>query len=313
MNLIINNRVINTPLINILKQVKSEINTGKLDVFKEKHDNVIVTCPFHKDGHEKRPSCGIYQGESADIEYGWFKCFTCGETGPLTKFIGECFNSNTEFGKEWLLERFGNTLVEKQLELLPINFNVNKTQYLDEKILDTFQSYHPYMTQRKLTSDVIEKFKIKYDTDTKSIVFPVWDDKGKLLMLTRRSVVDKTFIIDKDKEKPVYLLNFIKQNNIKSVYVCESQINALTLMSWGYSAVALFGTGTKLQYEILSKSGIRCYNLCFDGDDAGDRGVYNFMKNLGDKGALINVIQLPRGRDVNDLTKEEFDKLMLTV
>lgn len=312
MNLIINNRIIDTPLIKILKQVKSEINTEKLREFKEKHDNVIVTCPFHKNGQEQHPSGNLYCGDSPEIEYGWFKCFTCGETGPLTKFIGECFNSTTEFGKEWLLERFGNTIVEKKLELLPINLNANTTQCLDEKILDSFQNYHPYMTQRKLTSDVIDKFKIKYDIDTKSIVFPVWDERGKFLMLTRRSVENKTFIIDADKEKPVYLLNFIRQMNIKSVYVCESQINALTLWSWNYPAVALFGTGTKIQYEILSKSGIRVYNLCFDGDEAGDKGVKNFIKNLGDKGALINVIKIPRGKDVNDLTKEEFDKIMLT-
>ena len=48
-------------------------------------------------------------------------------------------------------------------------------------------------------------------------------------MLTRRSVIDKTFIIDKDKEKPVYLLNYIKNNNIKEATVVESQINCLTL------------------------------------------------------------------------------------
>lgn len=311
MNLVINNRSIDTPLVKILKQVKLEINTGKLGTVKEKHDNVIVTCPFHKEGKEAHPSCSLYCGDNSEIEYGWFKCFTCGETGPLTKFIGECFNSTPSFGKEWLLERFGNTVVEKQLDMLPIDFKASKTQYLDESILNTFQSYHPYMTQRKLTSEIIEKFKIKYDTETKSIVFPVWDDRGRLFMLTRRSVVDKTFIIDKDKEKPVYLLNFIKQNNIKTVCVCESQINALTAWSWGYPAVALFGTGTKLQYEILAKSGIRFYNLCFDGDEAGDRGTQNFIKNLGNKGALINVIHLPRGKDVNDLTKEEFDKLLL--
>lgn len=312
MNLIINGRVIDTPIVKILKQVKSEIITGKLATYTEKHDNVIVTCPFHKNGQENHPSCNVYCGEEPTIEYGWFKCFTCGETGPLTKFIGECFNSNQEFGKEWLLERYGNKILERKLELLSIDFTKNKVNYLDEKILDTFQKYHPYMTQRKLTSEIIEKFKIKYDPETKSIVFPVWNEKGKLVMLTRRSVVSKMFMLEENKEKPVYLLNFILQNNIKSVYICESQINALTAWSWGYPAVALFGTGAKHQYEILAKSGIRCYNLCFDGDSAGDKGTANFIKNLGDKGALINVIKIPRGKDVNDLTKEEFDKLVLT-
>ena len=48
-------------------------------------------------------------------------------------------------------------------------------------------------------------------------------------MLTRRSVKDKTFIIDKEKQKPVYLLYYLLQHNIQECYICESQINALTL------------------------------------------------------------------------------------
>lgn len=311
-NLIINNRVITTPIITILNRVKAEITNGKLAVVTEKHDNVLVTCPFHKCGKENHPSCNVYCGDSPDIEYGYFKCFTCGEQGPLHKFIGQCFDMNIDFGKEWLLARYGNIVLERPLDLLPIEFKKQSQRVLDENILDKFQNYHPYMTQRKMTSEVIKKFKIKYDTETKSIVFPVWNDKGQLVMLTRRSVFSKAFYIDKDCEKPVYLLNYIKRENIQKVYVVESQINALTLWSWGYPAIALFGTGTKIQYDILAKSGIRVYNLCFDGDDAGDKGTRNFIKNLGDKGALINIINIPRGKDVNDLTKEEFDNLLLT-
>lgn len=312
-NLIINNRIITTPIVKILSKVKTEIMNGKLSSIIEKHENVSVTCPFHKEGKESHPSCSVYCGDNQEIEYGWFKCFTCGEQGPLTKFIGGCFDANTEFGKEWLLARYGDTILEQQLNLLPIDFSQSKTKILDESILDKFQNYHPYMTKRKLSNEIIEKFKIKYDTETKSIVFPVWNDKGQLVMLTRRNVNNKTFMIDKDCEKPVYLLNFIKQEKITTVYVCESQINALTLHSWGYPAVALFGTGTKIQYNILAKSGIRCYNLCLDGDEAGDKGTMNFIKNLGESGALINVIKIPRGKDVNDLTKEEFEELLLTM
>lgn len=301
----IGNRLVTEDIEEILKNIKSELTNGKLSSFRRTASGIRVTCPVHSDGKENNSSCYI-------DDDGIWHCFTCGASGKFEKFVGECFNSTPTFGKKWLLERYGNTVIEKQLELLPIDFNTKKVKYLDESILDKFQSYHPYMTQRKLTTEVIEKFKIKYDPKTKSIVFPVWDDRNRLLMLTRRSVIDKTFIIDADKEKPVYLLNFIKQMNAKSVYVCESQINALTLWSWGYPAIALFGTGTKIQYEILSKSGIRVYNLCFDGDEAGDRGTKNFIKNLGNKGAFMNIIKIPRGKDVNDLTKEEFDRLMLT-
>lgn len=314
MGLVLGNKVITTPIVEILNQVKSEITNGKLSTIREKHDNINVTCPFHKNGLENHPSCNIYVGDSSDIEYGYFRCFTCQEQGPLTKFIGECFDSTTEFGQEWLLARYGDTYIQRTLELPSINLNVKKEQkeYLNESVLDTFQKYHPYMTKRKLTTEVISKFKIRYDIQTKTIVFPVWDDRGNLVMLTRRSVYGKKFFIESGKEKPIYLLNYIKQEQIKEVYVVESQINALTLWSWGYPAIALFGTGTKIQYDILAKSGIRAYNLCFDGDMAGKRGETNFIKNLARSGAFITTIKIPEGKDVNDLTKEEFERLLLT-
>ena len=64
---------------------------------------------------------------------------------------------------------------------------------LDESILDTFESYHPYMTKRHLTKDIIDKYKIRYDKDYKALVFPVWDINGNLKFLTRRSVENKQF------------------------------------------------------------------------------------------------------------------------
>ena len=95
-----------------------------------------------------------------------------------------------------------------------------------------------------------------------------------------------------------------------TVYVVESQINCLTLWQWGYPAIALFGTGSKKQYDILNRSGIRNYILCFDGDDAGRKATQRFIDNLKSD-VFISVKQIPDGKDVNDLTKEEFDKLLV--
>ena len=47
--------------------------------------------------------------------------------------------------------------------------------------------------------------------------------------------------------------------------------------------------------------------MCFDGDAAGNKGTNNFIKNV--KNSFISVVKIPLGKDVNDLTKDEFDKL----
>ena len=93
--------------------------------------------------------------------------------------------------------------------------------------------------------------------------------------------------------------------------MCESQINALYLWSNNRPAIALFGTGSEEQYEILRRSGIREYWLAFDGDDAGKKGAYRFKKNIG-MDVLINTVHLPNGKDVNDLAIENFLNLRVS-
>ena len=308
MNLIIKDRLISEPIINIIKQLKKECKWNVFNNIIEKNDYIRVTCPYHKDGNESHPSCSIYSSYDGDIEPGYLHCFTCGASEPLYRLVAYVLDLSEENGKQWLVDRFGNTLIEKDIQFNDyISFENQKKEYLNEQFLTQFGYYHPYMFQRHLTEEVINRFKIGYDNKTDSIVFPVWDEYGNLVTITRRSVKDKKFILEGDKDKPIYLLNFIKKDNIDKVYVCESQINALTLYTWGYPAIALFGTGSYKQYEILNHSGIRSYILCFDGDDAGRKGDSRFRKNI--KNAFIVSKQLPTGKDVNDLTKEEFDNL----
>lgn len=311
MKLIIKNKVITAPINTILHTLRSEINNGKLrDIEDEYSGDINITCPKHKSGFESKPSCKVNcRQDHPDVEYGKCHCFTCGYVATLPQLVSYCFNEEEEFGEEWLLQRFGSALSEDYFYLPEIELPSKRRQStVPLSRLDNTKYYHPYMWQRKMTKEIVDKFQIGYDASKQMISFPVWDDQGKLVMITYRSVKDKRFYIDKDAEKPVYLLNFIKAEKISRVYVCESQINALTLWSWGYPAVALFGTGSKYQYEILNKCPVREYILCFDGDEAGDKGKDRFIKNIR-KDVFVSYMKIPRGKDINDLEKEEFQNL----
>lgn len=310
--LIIRNKLIDAPIDFILKTIRKEINGIKLkDILPEKDNNISITCINHKNGQERHPSCNIYTKEDDDdTEYGKVHCFTCGYTASFPQFVGDCFDESEAFGEEWLIERFG-TPFDSNIRYLPeivLNCREEK-QYLDKSILLNYNYYHPYLMNRGISKEVIDMFQIGYDRSKQMVTFPVWDEKDNLVMITSRSVTDKRFNIDKDKEKPVYLLNYILRNNIKTVYVCESQVNALTLWTWGYPAIALIGTGSKTQYEILNKCSIRNYILCLDGDEAGDKGIKRFQQNIRDD-VFVTVKRIPRNKDVNDLTKEQFDNLL---
>lgn len=316
--LVINGYGIDAPIETILTKVKSQLTNGKLNYFRAKGSEIKVTCPHHGDGREKNPDCYINSSKIGDLEYGYCHCFACGFSGRLSKFIGECFDKDESFGEKWLVDNFGDIVVDvKDTDLYDFDivskdnlFQKNETKGISETILDTFQKWHPYLDSRHISRQVCEKFKLRYDTKTGCIVFPVWDENDKLYMLTKRSVKNKMFIIDTDKEKPIYLYNVIKRNNINEVTIVESQFNCLSLWSWNIPAVALFGTGTQHQYDILNSSNIRHYYLAFDGDSAGDRGIKRFLSNIR-KDVFVDIILIPRGKDVNDLTEEEFNNLQI--
>ena len=68
MNLIIKDRLISEPIINIIKQLKKECKWNVFNNIIEKNDYIRVTCPYHKDGNESHPSCSIYSKYDGDIE-----------------------------------------------------------------------------------------------------------------------------------------------------------------------------------------------------------------------------------------------------
>ena len=312
MELVIDNHVIDYDVIEILKEVRKITYGRYLNHINERGDNAGVTCPFHKNGQESHPSCYVYlRKDNPDIPYGFYRCFTCGSQGTLDYLVAKCFNCPIEEARNWLIDNFSSLLVERDGIDLPeiIISNGVKREYLNESDLDRYAYIHPYMIQtRKVSEDILLKFKVGWDPELDAITFPVWDEHGGLIGVTRRNVKNKYFNIPQGMGKPVYLLNFIKEENIKEVYVVESQIDALYLWSLGKPAVALFGTGSKSQYEILRKSGIRYYHLAFDGDMAGRHGAKRFIDNMP-YNCFIDIVKIPDGKDINDLSPDEIKNL----
>ena len=303
---------IDKPLYDILTELRGQLDNGRLGtVEKPRGDWIKVTCPRHSDGRESNPSCGVYVGEDGRFSYGLYHCFTCGATGPFERFMAECMGCSEDYARRWLTANYGVRGDGPGLDLEEITLGPSPKgeAFLDESILDGYQHWHPYMSKRRLSRKVCEEFKVRYDPRSECLVFPVWDDRGRLLMLTRRSVRNKTFIIDKGKEKPVYLMNYVKSRGIKEVTVCESQINALTLWGYGIPAVATFGCSvTKRQMSVFDRSGVSHIYLCYDGDEAGRDGTERFLRMVGG-GILTDVIVMDPGKDVNDISEERFNSL----
>ena len=311
--LIIDNYVINKPIEEILNLLRITLTNGKLKDIENKGDNLLVTCPHHDGGHEHTPACNIYIGNNTRLPYGYFNCFVCGEKGSFLKFVAECFDSPESYAKAWLLKNFGGELIAKEMFMdEPIVLNKGKgiKKGLDESLLDQYQKWCPYLAKRKLSREICELFKVRYDPKYRQVIFPAYDINGNLVMMTKRSIDTKTFYLDKDVEKPVYCLDYVMRNNYKTVIITEGPFDCLTGWEYGFPTIATFGKISDYQIEQINKSCINIIYACFDNDAAG-RSFLETLKRKLTKRIIIIETKFPANKkDINDLTKEELVKII---
>ena len=303
-------------IVGLLKTHLSLMGINLLNQIRPGRDNIQVTCPVHNNGQERKPSCGIRTTEEEGKEVGQCHCFTCGYTASLPIFISNCFGKfdGGNYGKKWLLKYFSGTDEINNRKSI-INFcrtkNAKKlVQCISEEELESYRYIHPYMYKRGLTDEIIEKYDIGYDKNTDCITMPIRDESGKTLFFCRRSVKSKFFSYPEGVEKPIYGIYELPKD-CKEIVVCESVFNALTCVKYGKPAIALLGTGNKYQMEQIKQLPVRRIILGFDGDEAGDNAVIRFKKNVTNK--IVHQYEIPRGKDINDLTKEEFDNLRILI
>ena len=201
-----------------------------MQISHDANTDIMVQCPYHGNGQERRPSAGIRKSD------GMFHCFACNEIHGLPEVISHCFGKDAigKFGWQWLTKNFATVSVEERNDIeidfmrrgVDIRHIDNKSnidrdsvsgverlcgkgqssrQYVSEEELDKYRYYHPYWEKRGITDErLIELFDLGYDKNTNCITFPVRDINGNTLFVARRSVKSKFFNYPEGIEKPLY-------------------------------------------------------------------------------------------------------------
>ena len=317
--------IIQTDTQSVLDRLKFDLAQHGVDrfhQFRRNGDNIQTSCPFHKNGQERKPSFGV-NGEIDKCH-----CFSCGWAGTIEEMISELYGYQDEgkFGKRWLIKRFNTVEIESRPNILE-NFGGRKNgnsvslhrnsitdcnnksgknnTFITEEELDKYRYIHPYMYSRGLTDEIIERFDIGYDRERKEITFPVRDIEGRCVFVAGRSTERKFFRLPQGLNKPLYQGYRFVDGSYKICYVTESFLNCLTCWKYDKPAIAMLGTGNRKQYEILNKLPVREYILAFDPDEAGRKATERFRKNV--HGKIIKELVYPDSRDINDLQEEFLD------
>lgn len=310
-------------ILDMLKFDLAQHGVDRFHIFRNNGENVQTNCPFHKNGQERKPSFGV------NGEIDRCHCFSCGWAGTIEEMISELYGYQDEgkFGKRWLIKRFNTVEIETRPNIMEgfngrnnitirnnndihrfkqhIQSNKSSEQYsgeITEEELDKYRYIHPYLYQRGLTDEIIERFDIGYDRERKEITFPIRDIEGRCVFVAGRSVERKFFRLPKGFDKPIYCADKFRAGAYRTAYITESFLNCLTCWKYNKPAMAMIGTGNQKQYEILNKLPVREYILAFDPDEAGRKATERFRKNV--HGKIIKELVYTDNRDINDLQEE---------
>ncbi|WP_339046519.1 DNA primase [Candidatus Mesenet endosymbiont of Agriotes lineatus] len=246
----------------------SSIISKKVKLTK-KGANFVGLCPLH---HERTPSFTINDNK------GFYYCFGCGASGDVFEFVCKTEGLNFKEAVESLAQMTGVQLPEKRYSQDGSKDN-NVTKVFDLAADWFIHKLHnnelalDYLRQRKISLDMIKKFKIGYapnnglkeylsaqgikdevmlevglinkngDYFRNRIMFPIWNMTGKIIAFGGR-------ILD-DKMQPKYLnspesILFKKRGSIYSINFALNEIRKKqqVFIVEGYTdVIALFQAG----------------------------------------------------------------------
>lgn len=168
--------------------------------------NLIVTCPFHKEGQENKPSANISISSNETVAEGLFHCFTCGKSlmlpQVLKELLGDLYNEDEV---ESLFNLSALTFVNVTSEPRDdLKFDIPKELTYESKLLSSYDYYHEYLIQRGINEDTAKKYSIGYDANNRQITFPIRDIKRYCVGIGRRGIDKKMYRYPDGFVKPLY-------------------------------------------------------------------------------------------------------------
>ena len=282
-----------TPIVATVEQVLKDLKlqlygAGLLKEIKNTGSDLMCTCPFHANGKEHNPSCGVLlqQKVTKDKTYeaGTVHCYTCGYTADLPQFVADLLGlSSPVEGFKWLVNQYNYQTEERELPDLDMyRGSTAKSSVLEESLVKQYtqnllQSEEAcrYLHKRRIANWVLEAYELG---------FGLWE------------ILNGSF-------------SWGTSDQIEEVWITESEIDALSLISYGVPAVAIMGSHiSEDQCKELERTPFRRFVLATDNDDAGRKGASQIKRLLIPKGfRFINLKWHTSLKDINDLVKEYGD------
>lgn len=275
--------------------------------------DIMVTCPFHGNGRESNPSMGINK------EKGLYNCLACGARGTFLGLVQKLMEfESTDRAIEWLKHRSDMNIESQgvvELFVLPdVDIEAHKRGWLSSRFDELARTY---LETRGISIETrrMQDYGI-HTRDNKDLCIPVLDLQGYIAYTKRRNMFTKEFRNDKGVDKSQFLFGAFQalKRPKPTLWVCESEIDALSIVSLGeHGAVAFGGAYPSLaQLRIIEKyiQPEFIFNG-FDNDEPGRKGWDLVQKHFAYSPIGLVDVKYPEGcKDVNDiLVQDKWDEV----
>ena len=294
--------------------------------------NIMFCCPYHS---ESNPSCGI----SPEKNMG--ACFSCGESFnivTLTMHVNECSYKNAvkyleQFGYEDEFEFERKKKVLRRQKRHSGDYVLeNDGNYLPFYKLAPYKCgkhYPRYLKERGFPEDIVNEFKVGWDSENIRFIIPVLGSNGKDLHGFVRGAIlphrledgeknpeyievygdEPKYILDNTlvKSKTFYGLDHFLMTKRKEVIVVEGFLDMMRMHLYGfYNTLGIINAEINYpQLALLKQMGVKRIISMLDNDAAGQHGN-NALWKKARKDFILSTIDYPEGvKDPDKMSRDQ--------
>jgi len=297
---------------------------GVLDRFKRKGDTLTGPCPIHK-GDSKTAF-------HVDLAKGVYKCFTRCKAlgfrggGNIIDFVAD-------------MEHFGLKAdgIKKAADLIVVIVGHNPMPSSQEKTKPqshkpeapeenkpltftlTLDPAHPYLAERKLTTETIATFGLGYclrGTMKNRICIPIHDPQGSLVAYAGRAIDSETaeaegkYRLPANFHKQQVLFNYHRVRAYSTIVLVEGFFDCFLVHQAGFPNVcALMGTALSDLHERLILERFKQVVLMFDSDPAGKQCTRDALNRFYDE-IFVRVARPGSAKQPDQLTEGELKDIL---
>lgn len=279
----------NLPARNIdVKDLLIELGFQKV---KESGENVMASCPFHKDNH---PSFGVHKDNLM------WNCFSCKRAGTLAELISAVADKSIQFCTKYIVRFVARTVFRPKFEV-------------ERKIISDVPERHryhsPQLLEKGFLKEALEHWSVGYDPESKAAVIYWRDRQGNLVGYEYKYFKD-SFRFRKEVDTGSFLYGEDKVIG-NSIIVIESPLDCIWAFQNNlFNVVAVGGHVSNMQISLLKR--YKKIIIWMDNDEAGIFASRKIYKDLNKTNQLFTVDYIVKKKDLGEMTLDEIWKCYRT-